>query len=326
MARRRGWTGCLLLLFGTAATALAQQGTDPFASAAQRLVQAINAQDHTAVRQDFSQAMLNDLTVEKSKTFFASVVKEFGRIERLEPPRRPVPGRAVFLARAARGDLDITIVLDKDDKIAGLTIVPRPRVPEKLVTSLRLPFDDRWLVTAGGDSRELNHHHDSLSQRFAFDFVAVDKQGREHSGKGMANEDYYAFGRPVLAPADGVVTDVIRGVRDNVPGSMNPFFAPGNAVILRHREGEFSVLAHFQQGSIRVKPGERVRQGQVLGLCGNSGNSSGPHIHFHVQNTPIFQEAAGLRCTFDKLTVNRDGKTDSKTSYSPVKGDVVCPQ
>lgn len=326
MARCHGWITGLLLLFGTASTAFAQQGTDPFTKAAQRLVLAINAQDHAAIRQDFSQAMLNDLTLEKSKTFFASVVKDFGKIERLEPPRRPAPDRAIFAARAARGDLDIAIILDKDQKIAGLTIFPRPRAPEKPVTVFRAPFDGEWLVTSGGESKELNHHHASPSQRFAFDFAVVDKQGREHSGKGTENEDYRAFGRPVLAPAEGVVTDVISGVRDNAPGSMNPLSALGNAVILRHCEGEVSVLAHFQQGSIRVKPGERVKQGQVLGLCGNSGNSSGPHIHFHVQNTPIFQEATGLRCAFDKVTVTRDGKTESKTNYSPIKGDIISPQ
>lgn len=104
---------------------------------------------------------------------------------------------------------------------------------------------------------------------------------------------------------------------------MNPTFAGGNAVIIRHAENEVSLLAHFQQGSIRVHRGERVKQGQVLGLCGNSGNSSEPHIHFHVQNTPIFPDATGLRCQFEKITVTRNGKNESRTNYSPIKGDIV---
>jgi murein DD-endopeptidase MepM/ murein hydrolase activator NlpD len=186
-----------------------------------------------------------------------------------------------------------------------------------------LPFEGQWLVFWGGDSRELNHHHDSRHQRFAFDFVVVDEAGRTHQDEGRENKDYYAFGQPVLAPADGVVTDVITGVRDNTPGSMNPTFAGGNAVILMHREHEVSVLAHFQQGSIRVKCGDNVKRGQVLGLCGNSGNSSEPHIHFHVQNTPILQDGTGLRCVFEKVTVTRNAKSESRMSYSPVKGDIV---
>jgi len=160
-------------------------------------------------------------------------------------------------------------------------------------------------------------------ERFAFDFVVVDKEGRTHIGEGKENKDYYAFGQPVLAPADGVVTDVITGVRDNTPGSMNPSFAGGNTIVLMHAEHEVSVLGHFQQGSIRVKCGDKVKRGQALGLCGNSGNSSEPHIHFHVQNTPIIQDGTGLRCAFEETTVTRNGKTESRATYSPVKGDIV---
>jgi hypothetical protein len=64
-------------------------------------------------------------------------------------------------------------------------------------------------------------------------------------------------------------------------------------------------------------------QGQVLGFCGNSGMSSEPHIHFHVQNTPVTQDATGLRCVFDKITVTKNDKSELRTSYSPVKGDIV---
>jgi murein DD-endopeptidase MepM/ murein hydrolase activator NlpD len=222
--------------------------------------------------------------------------------------------------------LDITVVLDKDDKIAGLTFLPSTPpipVPDRLVTSFQLPFEGQWLVFWGGDTRELNRHHDSPQERFAFDFLVVDEAGRSFQNDGKDNEDYYAFGQPVLAPADGVVTDVITGVRDNTPGSMNPSFAAGNTVILRHREHEVSVLCHFQQGGIQVKRGERVKQGQVLGFCGNSGMSSEPHIHFHVQNTPITQDATGLRCTFEKIAVTRNGEGESRMNYSPVKGDIV---
>ncbi len=99
--------------------------------------------------------------------------------------------------------------------------------------------------------------------------------------------------------------------------------ASGNTVILIHREHEVSVLGHFQQGSIRVKCGDKVKRGQVLGLCGNSGNSSEPHLHFHVQNTPVLHDGTGLRCVFEKITVTGNGKSESRTSYSPVKGDIV---
>lgn len=305
---------------------VARRSRQRFAEVVQRLVQAINAQDHAAIRQGFNEAMLDDLTSEKSKQFFSRLANQFGKIEKLDVLRLTAPNRAVVAAHCSRRNLDITVVLDEHDKIAGLTFLPSTPpipVPNRLRTSFRLPFDGQWWVFWGGESKELNHHHDSASQRFAFDFLVVDESGRTHQGEGKENKDYFAFGQPVLAPADGVVTDVINGVRDNTPGSMNPTFAGGNAVILMHCENEVSVLAHFQQGSIRVKCGDEVKRGQVLGLCGNSGNSSEPHVHFHVQNTPITQDATGLRCVFEKITVTRDAKSESRMSYSPVKGDIV---
>ena len=169
----------------------------------------------------------------------------------------------------------------------------------------------------------MNQHHDVQNQRFAFDFVAVDTAGKTYKDDGKENEDYYAFGQVVLAPADGVVTDVITGVRDNVPGSMNPYSALGNAVVIEHREYEVAVLAHFKNESIQVKTGEKVKMGQILGLCGNSGNSSEPHIHYHLQNTPIIQDGTGIRCLFDKVSVIKKGKCEVKSNYSPVKGEII---
>lgn len=326
MVRYRSWVAYFSLLLGTVGTVVAQEPTERFQKVTERLVQAINAQDYAAIRRDFSQTVSDGFTSENSKQFFTNLVNQCGKIEKLDPPRLIAPNQAIFEAHCAQAVLDIRIVLDEQNKIAGLWFAPHTPtipVPKKLVTSFRLPFEGEWLVLWGGDSRELNHHHDTPSQCFAFDFVLVDKAGKTHKGDGKENEDYYAFGQPVLAPADGVVTDVITGVRDNTPGSMNPGFAGGNSVIIMHRENEVSFLGHFQQGTIRVKCGEAVKRGQVLGLCGNSGNSSEPHIHFHVQNTPVMQDGTGLRCVFEKITVTRNGKSESKTCYSPVKGDLT---
>ena len=175
----------------------------------------------------------------------------------------------------------------------------------------------------GGDTKELNQHHDVPNQKYAFDFFRVDDRGKTHKNEGKHNADYFAFGREVLAPADGVVTDVISGVRDNRPGSMNPYLALGNAVVIKHRKHEVSVLAHFKQGSIRVKAGDSVKRGQILGLCGNSGNSSEPHIHYHLQNTPVIQDGSGIRCVFSDIAVIMGDGVQTKRTYSPVKSDTV---
>jgi murein DD-endopeptidase MepM/ murein hydrolase activator NlpD len=218
------------------------------------------------------------------------------------------------------------VVLDERDKIIGLLFLPHlPDIPtvEKHQTELSLPFKGKWLVVWGGDTRELNQHHDAPNQRFAFDLLGVDNNGKTRKGESNTNEDFYAFGREIIAPADGIVTGVINGVRDNVPWSMNPYSALGNAVVIQHRDNEVSVLAHFKLDSIKVKVGDKVVKGQLLGLCGNSGNSSEPHLHYHLQNTPIIQDGTGIKCLFQKVTIITNGQEQIKSNYSPVKGDII---
>jgi hypothetical protein len=301
---------------------------ETFPEVAGRMVKAINAADYEGVRKDFNKVMLDAFPVEKCRTFFSKeIAGKFGKINELEPPQFKSVAEAVFLARCERGTLDFTLILDEQGRVAGMLFRPRSDlpVPEKNQTKLALPFNGRWLVFWGGDTAELNHHHHDRAQRFAFDLLGVGPDGKTHKGDGSRNEDYYAFGREVLAPAEGVVTDVIDGVRDNVPGSMNPLSALGNAVFIGHSKHEVSVLAHFQQGSIKVKAGDKVQKGQVLGLCGNSGNSSEPHLHYHLQNTPVIQAASGIKCSFDEIELEKEGKKATHRSYSPVKGDIIGP-
>jgi murein DD-endopeptidase MepM/ murein hydrolase activator NlpD len=198
-------------------------------------------------------------------------------------------------------------------------------VPDKNATKLRHPFTGRWLVVWGGDTAKLNHHHNTLAQRFAFDLIGAGDDGSTHRGTGGRNEDYYAFGRELLAPAAGTVIEVIDGVRDNVPHSLNPFSALGNAVFIQHGPNEISVLAHLKQGSVNVKVGEHVKTGQIVGQCGNSGNSSEPHLHYHLQNSPIIQDATGIKCFFAEVVVEKDGSRSAHQRYSPVKGDIIGP-
>jgi len=317
-----------LLAAGATLAAAPPSAADRFQRVADRLVEAINAGDWAALGRDFAPVMREALPPDKAAAFFQGVRTQHGRIVGLDPPRLAPPAQAVLAARFDRGVLDLKIVLDAEDRIIGLWLlphVPPVPVPEANETPLALPFAGRWLVAWGGDTKDLNQHHDVLNQRFAFDFLGVDEAGRTHRAKGKANEDYACFGRPVLAPADGLVTDVISGVRDNVPGSMNPYSALGNAVLIQHREHEVSVLAHLKQGSVAVRVGDRVKQGQTIGACGNSGNSSEPHLHYHLQNTPVVQDAAGIRCRFARVAVVKDGRSEVREACSPVKGDVIEP-
>ncbi len=297
-----------------------------FEKVVDRMVKAVNEADYPGIQADFSKIMLDAFPLDKLTPFFQSLSAEYGKFQKLDQPRYTPPNQTVFPVHFERGILDIKIVLDDQNKIIGLWFLPHTTdmpVPEKNEIKLSLPFKGKWLVFWGGDTKELNQHHDAPNQRFAFDFLGADEQGKTRKGKAQVNEDYFAFGREVLAPADGNVTDVINGVRDNVPGSMNPYSALGNAVFIQHREHEVSVLAHLKLGSIKVKVGDKVKRGQVIGLCGNSGNSSEPHLHYHLQNTPIIQDGTGIKCYYQKVIVLENGKKQSKTNYSPIKGETI---
>ena len=191
--------------------------------------------------------------------------------------------------------------------------------PERNKTKLSLPFKGEWTVFWGGDTKEQNYHVDVEAQKNAFDIIVTDEKGKSYRTNGEKNEDYYAFGKELIAPCDGEVVLVVDGIKDNQPGVLNPAYVPGNTVIIKTANNEYLFFAHFKQHSIKVKQGQKLKQGTLLGLCGNSGNSSEPHLHFHIQNVEDINVATGVKCYFDKLVVNGEVKTD----YSPVKRDKV---
>jgi murein DD-endopeptidase MepM/ murein hydrolase activator NlpD len=170
-------------------------------------------------------------------------------------------------------------------------------------TRLTLPVTGKWLVANGGVTPEKSHSWDLIAQRYAYDLVKADAEGRTHRGEGKQLADYYAFGQPIVAPAGGEVVQVRNGIRDYPRPGLGriDFFTrdiAGNYVVIRHTEGEYSFLAHLKRDSMRVKVGDWVERGQVIGLCGNSGHSTEPHLHFQVQDHPNFYLAVGLPVKF----------------------------
>jgi hypothetical protein len=162
-------------------------------------------------------------------------------------------------------------------------------------TQIRLPFEGKWFVAAGGRSIMNNHHAISVDQRYAYDFL-IKKNGTSFTNTGLRNEDYYCFNKKIFAPGSGIVVDLVNNIKENKVGDMPPI--SGNRIIIDHKNGEYSVLAHFKEGSIVVNLGDTVISGQYLGLCGNSGHSSEPHLHYHMQNSPVMFEGEGLPIQF----------------------------
>lgn len=127
-----------------------------------------------------------------------------------------------------------------------------------------------------------------IPQRFAIDWMQVGENGLLFKGDPDKNESYHCYGKEIYAVADGVVVRIINGVAENVPGkapsplTMDTESAGGNFVLMKLDTGHYAFYAHLIPDSHRVKEGERVSRGQVLGLLGNSGNSSHPHLHFQL--------------------------------------------
>jgi murein DD-endopeptidase MepM/ murein hydrolase activator NlpD len=221
-----------------------------------------------------------------------------------------------------------------------LRIAPRVFQPK---TVLRLPLDGETFVHDGHD---LLAHHRRLDitggmtthfgikanfMRYAHDFTIVDAQGRLYRTDGATPEDWYGYGTPVHATGDGVVVETHDGMRDNRKDGPPPFTEAeimqnlklflGNHVVVDHGNGEFSLFAHLKQGSVRVKPGQRVTSGETLGAMGMSGDAFLVHLHYQLQSGANFEE--GLPAYFRNVR-EKTGAGWSPVFTGPVDtGDVV---
>lgn len=184
---------------------------------------------------------------------------------------------------------------------------PSPHSATVPKTALRLPVDGAWNVLWGGRTWDDNRHASVADQRYALDLLVWKKGSATFEGDGSRNEQYFCWGKAVRAPAEGVVLVADDGMRDNAPNAPAPterIF--GNHVVLDHGNGEYSLLAHLQRGSVAVKAGTRVTAGQLLGRTGNSGISTEPHLHYQLMDAPQWVKAHGLPAAFSDYTA--DGK------------------
>jgi peptidase M23-like protein len=142
-------------------------------------------------------------------------------------------------------------------------------------------------------------------ERFAIDFVQLDRQRRLFSGPVGQLSGYPGYGEQVLSVAAGTVVGTHDGEPDQIPPNVPPFSldtAGGNWVVVDIGSGHFAFYAHLQPHSLTVTTGDRVRRGQVLGLLGNSGNSTAPHLHFHIMDGPSTPVADSLPYEFADFT------------------------
>ncbi|MEI7661591.1 MAG: urea transporter [Bacteroidota bacterium] len=158
----------------------------------------------------------------------------------------------------------------------------KARFGKSLYYPFVLPFWGEWKVTQGHDG-PFTHQGE---WRHAWDFEVTDEQGKTYAGDGSSYEQYYAYNKPVIAPADGQVEEITDDVEENEIGRVDLEHNWGNTIILRHADQLYSKLSHLKKGSFKVAAGDIVKKGQVVAACGNSGRSPVPHLHFQIQGTP----------------------------------------
>ncbi len=176
----------------------------------------------------------------------------------------------------------------------------------------RLPLEGQVLVACSHRIGEPHRSGSIASEHFAWDLVPLHNDGlrmlKGPLSENLLAQDFTGYGQPVLAPADGLIVKAVDGMPDLTRANEIPNLdyyredlnrALGNYVIIDHGNGVWSFLAHFKNGSVQVKEGRKIKTLDTLGLLGNSGFSTGPHIHFHFMNGPDVLTASPLPIELD---------------------------
>jgi hypothetical protein len=220
----------------------------------------------------------------------------------------------------------------------------RSSVIREIVISL--PFAGLWLARNSPARRVPSHGTDLLGERYAIDFIAVDGRRRTTDRRDWRTflatepaERFFGYGRPILAPADGIVVEVHDGEIDHVGRRSQLTLVPyalgqparvrqgvgaiaGNYLIIALRDsGAFVALAHLRAGSIRVAAGEEVTAGQRVAACGNSGNSTQPHVHMQVMDSPDLSVARGVPMAFRRFRERPRGAKQFQIRETGIPGE-----
>lgn len=211
---------------------------------------------------------------------------------------------------------------------------------------LSLPFAGLWMARNSPARRVPSHGIDLWGERYAIDFVGVDHRRRTAEQRDWRTflateppERFFAFGRPILSPVDGTVVDVHDGEVDHAGRRSQLALVPyalgqaerlrqgvgaiaGNYVTIALRDsGAFVALAHLRAGSLRVTVGDRVTGGQPIAECGNSGNSTQPHVHLQVMDQRDWTVARGIPMSFRNFREWRRGVKQPVVRDSGMPGE-----
>ena len=212
------------------------------------------------------------------------------------------------------------------------------------------PLEGEWWAANTPGTKIPSHGTDTLGQRYAYDFVMVDWEKKKKPYKG-SNWRYYLLGMPlsqwhgwgqnIYAPCDGKVLVAKDGLRERkrlhvlsdlfVVLKNGLFFNPkksdlyriaGNYIVMQ-TENAYAVFAHFQTGSICVMEGQEIKSGELLGRVGHSGNSTAPHLHFHLMDSADPLTGKGIPCAFKRYERFQDGIWEEVVNGIPTAQDRI---
>jgi hypothetical protein len=233
-----------------------------------------------------------------------------------------VPGRLNHRISYRTGTSEVGSMVGTRDIVGPLLDVDA-RLPTVIAAPLR---GSSWLNANSCCVPDAPHRRGRIAvdgnsikkfEEFAVDWVQL-RDGKAFDGDGSRNEQWYGFGADVVAVADGSVAAVFDGIPEQKPdtpstGLRGPRDYSGNHVSLQISPGVWAVYAHLQPGSITVKTGEDVKKGQVIGRLGNSGNSTGPHLHFQLSDGPEITTSNSLPFVLDSYGLAGAGQRQSNT-------------
>jgi hypothetical protein len=209
------------------------------------------------------------------------------------------------------------------DLARGLADPPRDDALE-----LDSPFDRDAYVLHGGASPLLNHHAPIPQQAWAIDVLPLTAEGLFASADKGQLTAYACFGAPLASPCNGTVAHVVSDRPDMAIGKTDLEVLTGNSISIETVDGRYVVLAHLQAGSIQVQEGQRVVTGQTIARCGNSGNTSLPHLHLQVQNRPVLSNEDRTLRTFPMHFTHAERVRAGSVSEAPFavrRNDVIRP-
>lgn len=288
-------------------------------------------------------------------------IDRFSRVSLELTPRRALPPNRASLVFNPFHTFAASVPLKKlryefafgteNGKVRHTVVAEVVPVLYETKTALVLPVKGRVLVWDGHDynshHRRSDYTHPGIRRRgqttnfsrYGYDFVLVNEQGVMYRGRPKDREDWYlgkaddndrylAFGQPVYAAGAGRVADAHDGEPDDRQVNQAELAKRGTAiggnyVIIDHLNGEHSWFAHLKRGSVKVKPGQMVKQGEVIGQIGNSGDSLFPHLHYELRTGPGIKGVEGLPSYFGGFHRLVGSKTVSVARGQVNTGDVV---